>query len=95
MHAMNDVHADMSLEFERRLLPIAERARHGDQDARDALFTTFQPKLRRFYRRVQFPRRVPGQAGSCTTNMISSKSYSRNLLRRPSPAAAIPLGRHR
>lgn len=26
-HAMMDVHADMSLELERRLLPIADRAR--------------------------------------------------------------------
>lgn len=91
---MMDVHADMSLELERRLLPIAERARHGDEDARDALFIAFQPKLRRFYRRVQLPRRVPGQTGVWDADDVEQEAWIvfDQLIRTWTPAR--PFGRY-
>ncbi len=46
---------DLSPALERRLLPTVLRAHAGCPDARDALYLAFQPKLRRFARRIAVP----------------------------------------
>jgi RNA polymerase sigma factor (sigma-70 family) len=46
---------DLSATLERRLLPTVQRAHAGCQEARDALYIAFGPKLERFTRRVHAP----------------------------------------
>jgi RNA polymerase sigma factor (sigma-70 family) len=46
---------DLDPALERILQPAAERARAGDREARDALYRAFEPKLRRFARRIRVP----------------------------------------
>lgn len=41
--------------IEERLHPIAMRAKHGDRTARNALYTAFEPKIRRIARRLTIP----------------------------------------
>lgn len=54
---------DVSAALDRRLLPTVQRAHAGCNDARDALYIAFRPKLRRFIRGIRVPRTGRDQIG--------------------------------
>lgn len=66
---------DLSPTLERRLAPTVHLAHHGDQQARDALFIAFQPKLSRFVGGIRAPRIHPDQTGIWDRDDVEQEAW--------------------
>ncbi len=67
--------AELTPALERHLHPVAVRALHGDREARDALYRAFEPKLRRFVRRIPTPYAPAGSQGLWDSEDVSQEGY--------------------
>lgn len=89
-----DTDAELCSAFERMIQPIVERAQAGDRAARDEVFVAFEPKIRRFVRRVQLPLSPHGACGLWDRDDVYQEAclvFFRLVERWP---LAIPFGRY-